>query len=134
MDKKILISFLVIALTTGYLIFTGMRESASFYITPSEFFQNIEKYRNKNLKVGGFVSELQVEGLKHYFVITDGKYSIPVTFTGVPPDLFGKAKGTIVEGRWDEQNRIFSAKTIMAKHSEEYHPPEIPKNVEQYSK
>ncbi len=125
MAKKFTIIFLVFSVISAYLIFSGMKESISFYITPKEFFENYQKYAGKRLRLGGFVSELQVNGLEHFFIITDGEYSVPVTFRGIPPDLFGKAKGTIVEGFWDAEKKIFVAKFIMAKHSEEYHPPNI---------
>lgn len=123
MEKKILFSFGIIALITLYLFISGMKESVSFYITPKEFFQNIQKYEDKKLKIGGFVSELQQNGLNYLFTLTDGSFSISVTFVGVPPDLFGKAKGAIVEGKWDKNKKIFVAEKIMAKHSEDYKPP-----------
>lgn len=129
MRNKIFIPLFIISATTIYLLLSGMKESVSFYITPSEFFENIEKYKGKNLKLGGFVSDLKSEGLNHIFTITDMKHSINVKYTGVPPDLFGKTKGAIVEGKWDEKEKIFIAKTIMAKHSEEYHPPGVSKEL-----
>ena len=125
--KKNYIALAVVLATLGYLIFTGVRESISYYITPSEFFEEKSEFEGKKLRVGGFVSSVWNDGLDWYFVLTDGKYSMPVTFRGIPPDLFAKAKGAIVEGRWDSQKKIFIAELIMAKHSEEYKPPKLEK-------
>jgi cytochrome c-type biogenesis protein CcmE len=130
MNKSFALAFLVVGVVSAYLIASGMKESVEFYITPKELFSNPEKYEGKRLRVGGYVSSLTADGLIHFFVLTDGEFSISVTFTGVPPDLFGKAKGAIVEGFWDKENKVFVAKKIMAKHSEEYHPPEIKINRE----
>ncbi len=126
-NKKILVAIVFMALISAYLIFTGMKESVSFYITPSEFFKDKQKYENKKLRIGGFVSELWSKDLDYFFILQDGEFSIPVTFRGVPPDLFAKAKGAIAEGYWDKSQNIFVAEKIMAKHSEEYHPPEVKK-------
>ena len=115
----------VVVLILGYLIFTGVRESISYYITPTEFKENFDRWAGKKVRIGGFVSELWHKGTDWYFVLTDGEYSLPVTFQGIPPDLFGKAKGAIVEGRWDGERKIFIAELIMAKHSEEYKPPKV---------
>ena len=124
-EKKIALSLAVVLVVSAYLIYSGMRESISFYITPSEFHKNMEKYKGKRLKIGGFVSDIKVDGLNHFFILTDGEYSIPVSFQGVPPDLFGKMKGAIVEGFWDTEKNVFRAKTIMAKHDENYRPPGV---------
>jgi cytochrome c-type biogenesis protein CcmE len=126
-NKKILAAIVFTALISAYLIFTGMKESVSFYITPSEFLKDRQKYENKKLRIGGFVSELWSKDLDYFFILQDGEFSVPVTFRGVPPDLFAKAKGAIAEGYWDKSKNIFVAEKIMAKHSEEYHPPEVKK-------
>jgi cytochrome c-type biogenesis protein CcmE len=126
-NKKILAAIVFTALISAYLIFKGMKESVSFYITPSEFFKDRQKYENKKLRIGGFVSELWSKDLDYFFILQDGEFSVPVTFRGVPPDLFAKAKGAIAEGYWDKSKNIFVAEKIMAKHSEEYHPPEVKK-------
>jgi cytochrome c-type biogenesis protein CcmE len=126
-NKKILAAIVFTALISAYLIFTGMKESVSFYITPSEFLKDRQKYENKKLRIGGFVSELWSKDLDYFFILQDGEFSVPVTFRGVPPDLFAKAKGAIAEGYWDKSKNIFVAEKIMAKHSEEYYPPEVKK-------
>jgi cytochrome c-type biogenesis protein CcmE len=126
-SKKTLAAIVFTALISAYLIFTGMKESVSFYITPSEFFKDRQKYEKKKLRIGGFVSELWSKDIDYFFILQDGEFSVPVTFRGVPPDLFAKAKGAIAEGYWDKSKNIFVAEKIMAKHSEEYHPPEVKK-------
>ncbi len=124
MDKKIISALLCVLAVSAYLIISGMKESISFYITPTELTREIQKYQGKRLRIGGFVSELKVNGLDHLFILTDENgYSVQVTFRGIPPDLFGKARGAIVEGFWDNKMKIFVAESIMAKHSEEYMPP-----------
>ena len=124
-SRKITFALVVVLAVSAYLIYSGTKESISFYITPSEFHENAEKYKGQRLKIGGFVSDMKVDGLDHFFILTDGEYSIPVSFRGVPPDLFGKMKGAIVEGFWDPEKKVFRAKTIMAKHDENYRPPGV---------
>jgi cytochrome c-type biogenesis protein CcmE len=60
---------------------------------------------------------------EHRFLLTDGKASVPVYHRGIPPDLFGEGRGAVVEGTLGADG-TFQASTIMAKHSEEYRPPE----------
>ena len=59
----------------------------------------------------------------YQFAVTDGSQVVPVIYRGIPPDLFAEGRGTIVEGTFSVQG-IFEAKTILAKHSEEYSPAE----------
>jgi len=78
--------------------------------------------------VGGLVvpGSLRVvpKSLKMTFELTDGAATIPVSFEGIPPDLFKEGQGAVLEGYWDEA-RQFHSNLIMAKHSEDYMPIEL---------
>ena len=59
------------------------------------------------------------------FVVTDNARTLPVTYTGILPDLFREGQGVIAEGRIDPVSGVFAAETILAKHDEKYMPPEV---------
>ena len=59
------------------------------------------------------------------FVVTDNARTLPVTYTGILPDLFREGQGVIAEGRIDPKSGVFTAETILAKHDEKYMPPEV---------
>ena len=122
------ISILVIAGALGYLALGNFGENLIYFYTPSEVLSLSSDYYGKKVRVGGMVVDgsLQVvpNTLRMNFELTDGAETIPVTFEGVPPDLFKEGTGAVVEGYWDSSN-IFYSKMIMAKHSEDYMPIEM---------
>jgi cytochrome c-type biogenesis protein CcmE len=117
---------LIILAALSYLIYTGMREAAVYFVTPSELKAQEKPSKDKFLRMGGMVVQGSLQkdltNLTYRFQITDGKETIPVYFRGVPPDLFSEGKGAVVEGRFGADG-VFQATIIMAKHSEEYSPP-----------
>ncbi len=108
----------------GFLILGGFREAVVYFVTPSEL-----KARGASvpgqLRLGGMVQRGSVQWdsktLALRFEVTDGKATIPVRHQGTPPDLFGEGRGAVVEGQYADG--VFRAQQILAKHSEEYHPP-----------
>jgi cytochrome c-type biogenesis protein CcmE len=109
----------------GALIFTGVRQSVVYFVTPSEL-QAEDRGARRAYRVGGMVVQgsltQNAASREHRFLLTDGKASVPVYHRGIPPDLFGEGRGAVVEGTLGADG-TFHASTIMAKHSEEYRAP-----------
>ena len=114
----------VIALALAYMIYAGVTQSAVYFITPSEL--RAAPVVGKAYRLGGVVESGSVRWdprtIDLGFSLSDGKAAVPVRHRGTPPDLFGEARGAIVEGRWTTDG-YFQASLIMAKHSEEYKAP-----------
>jgi cytochrome c-type biogenesis protein CcmE len=125
-NRRFIIGGIVIVLALSYIIYGGMQEAIVYFVTPSELRAKENVSTDKFLRLGGMVVQgsLQkdLQALTYRFEITDGAVSVPVFFRGVPPDLFAEGKGAVVEGRIDNDG-VFQASMIMAKHAEEYSPP-----------
>ena len=106
-----------------------LQDNILFFYTPSEILQKNLKL-NEKVRLGGLVEENSVtrNDTKINFTITDLKKTIEVTYEGILPDLFREGQGVIVKGYL--QNNIFEATEVLAKHDENYMPPEIRKKLE----
>ena len=106
-----------------------LQDNILFFYTPSEILQKDLK-QNEKVRLGGLVEENSVtrNDTKINFTITDLKKTIEVTYEGLLPDLFREGQGVIVKGYL--QNNIFEATEVLAKHDENYMPPEIKKILE----
>ena len=124
---KLLLGALIVLAALGYLIYGGIREAAVYYITPTELKEKGTSATDKSFRLGGMVVpgslHWEPQSLKLAFRLTDGKEQVAVEHTGSPPDLFKEGTGAIVEGKYANGN-LFMASTILAKHSEEYRPPQ----------
>lgn len=124
--KKYVLGGAVIVIALATLVVTGIRQSVVYFVTPSELAAAQDKNSGKVYRLGGMVVKGSLKAdpatREHHFQLGDGKTSVPVHFRGIPPDLFGDGRGAVVEGRLDADG-TFQATTIMAKHSEDYHPP-----------
>lgn len=125
--KIILIAFCLLGLSVaGGLVLKAFRSNLVFFFTPTQIVNN-EAPKNKNFRVGGLVAEGSLKrsetGSELEFVITDTKERIHVTYVGILPDLFKEGKGVVAEGKLD-MNGDFRAETVLAKHDENYMPPE----------
>ncbi len=109
----------------GFLILGGFREAVVYFVTPSEL-QAKGPGASGAFRLGGMVERGSVrwdpQTLQLTFAVTDGKATLPVRHRGAPPDLFGEGRGAVVEGQYAADG-VFQAQQILAKHSEEYHPP-----------
>ena len=108
----------------SFLIIKALDTNLDFFFTPSELYsQNIPD--NKRIKVGGMVLEGSVKRDKTniIFEITDYKNSITVNFNGIVPDLFQEGSGVVVLGYLDKD--IILAEEVLAKHDENYMPPNL---------
>ena len=109
------------------LIANAFNQNLVFFFSPSDV-QAKQAPINKDFRLGGLVQEgsLQREddGLTVHFVVTDNAHHIPVTFTGILPDLFREGQGVVAQGKLAD-NGTFMAKEVLAKHDESYMPPEV---------
>ena len=121
---KLLVGAAVIAGALGYMIYAGVTQSAVYFVTPSEI--QAAPVAGKSYRLGGLVTRGSVKWeprtLDLSFTLTDGKATVPVRHKGTAPDLFGEARGAVVEGSWSPEG-YFKATLILAKHSEEYKAP-----------
>ena len=128
----LLIAFLSITLAT-FFVLKALDEKIVFFYTPSKLFEK-EEEKLKYVRVGGLVKEKSInfsnDGLKVNFMITDNKKNVNVVFEGILPDLFRENQGVVVEGRFNKEKKMFFAKKVLAKHDENYMPPEIHKALE----
>jgi len=124
----IILSIALIISGIGYLALGNFGKNLVYFFTPSEVASLTQDYFGRKVRVGGLVvpGSLRVvpNSLKMTFELTDGAATIPVSFEGIPPDLFKEGQGAVVEGYWDE-GRQFHSNLIMAKHSEDYMPIEL---------
>ena len=108
------------------LVLYALRGNVNLYFTPTQVFNN-EAPQGRSFRIGGLVEEgsikRQENGLTVNFVITDTHKSIPVVFTGILPDLFKEGKGVVAQGSVDA-NGLMRADEVLAKHDENYMPPE----------
>ncbi len=107
------------------LIGYAMRDGINYFRSPSQVMDQ-PPHEGETFRLGGLVEEGSLQrgqGEVISFVVTDGGASVPVTFTGVLPDLFGENQGMIGTGKY--VNGIFEASEILAKHDETYMPKEV---------
>lgn len=132
LDKKVglISSVAVILIGLGYLAFGNFKQNLTYFFTPSEVVAFSQDHYGKKIRVAGLVVKQSLRVVpdthKINFQLTDQIATIPVTFDGVPPDLFKEGQGAVVEGYWDSDKR-FHSHMIMAKHSEDYMPIEMKK-------
>lgn len=120
---KLLVGAAVIAACVGYLIYGGIQETIVYFVTPSELHAKGTSAYGKSLRLGGLVRvgswSKEPGTLLHTFDLVDDSSTVKVAYRGIPPDLFGEGRGALVEGSYGADG-LFQAKTILAKHSEEY--------------
>jgi len=115
----------VLLAASGLLVSFAFRDSIVFFFSPTELME-VQRSPDQLLRVGGLVVEGSLkrgEGKTSSFDITDGNGTIPVTFTGVLPDLFAEGQGVVAEGHLEAG--VFKATEVLAKHDENYMPKEV---------
>ena len=129
--KKVKLRFLFLALILGsviltvFLILQSLKDNVIYFQSPSEIKSSTE-LNKKKIRVGGMVKEESVfiDSKEVSFIITDFKNEINVIYSGAVPNLFAEGKGVVAEGFLKDKN-YFSATKILAKHDENYMPPEV---------
>ena len=108
-----------------FLVLKSLEENVIYFKSPSEI-KMIGKIENNKIRIGGMVKEnsIQIKSNKVNFIITDFKNEINVTYSGVVPNLFSEGKGVVAEGYLKDRS-FFKASKILAKHDENYMPPEV---------
>ncbi|WP_428925490.1 cytochrome c maturation protein CcmE [Marinibacterium sp. SX1] len=122
--QVIVLAFVALAVSTG-LIGYALRDGINYFRAPSQVVEEPPQ-ASEVFRLGGLVEEgtlVRGQGETVRFSVTDGGASIPVTFTGVLPDLFEENQGMIGTGRYI--NGVFEASEILAKHDETYMPKEV---------
>lgn len=116
------------------LMLNALRSNVAFFFTPTQVFSG-EAPKDRVFRVGGLVKAgtLQRQQMTVNFVVTDTVRDIPVSYTGILPDLFSEGKGAVVQGRLGA-NGGFVASEVLAKHDENYMPPEAKHALDQAHK
>ena len=108
-----------------FLVLKSLEENVIYFKSPSDV-KLLGKFENKKIRIGGMVKKNSIEMSSNVvnFIITDFKNEISVSFSGVVPNLFSEGKGVVAEGYLKDRN-FFEASKILAKHDENYMPPEV---------
>ena len=130
-NKKVklraLFLFLSIAtlILTIFLVLKALEENVVYFLSPTEI-KNLNETTTEKIRVGGMVKDqsIKINSDKINFIITDFKNEINVTYSGIVPNLFQEGKGVVAEGILRDKN-YFKAEKILAKHDENYIPPEV---------
>ncbi len=114
------------------LVLTAFQKNLVFFFTPSQIASN-EAPQGRTFRIGGMVAKgslrRQADGVTVQFTVTDTAKSIPVTYRGQLPDLFREGKGVVAQGQLGADG-VFRANEVLAKHDENYMPPEAKEAVE----
>ena len=123
------IVILITLVLTTFLVLKSLEENVVYFQSPTEIKSLAEIEKNK-IRVGGMVKKnsISINSNGVNFIITDFKNEIKVTYSGVVPNLFAEEKGVVAEGFLKDRN-VFSATKILAKHDENYMPPEVKKSL-----
>ena len=126
-----ILSILLVLVLSVFLILKSLEENVIYFQSPSEI-KSLPEILKKKIRVGGMVKDssvtLQATELK--FIITDYKNEINVIYSGAIPNLFEEGKGVVAEGFLKDKN-FFLATKILAKHDENYMPPEVKTAIEE---
>lgn len=118
------------------LVLNAFQSNLVFFFSPSQVMAN-EAPINKTFRIGGMVEDGSLkrlpDGLSVEFKVTDTAKTIPVTYTGILPDLFKEGKGVVAQGRLGPDG-MFRATEVLAKHDENYMPPDAAHAIEQAQK
>ena len=135
--SKVKLRFLFIAIIlitlilTIFLILKSLEENVVYFQSPTEI-KLLSELKDSKIRVGGMVKKdsISINANEVRFIITDFKNEINVTYTGAVPNLFTEEKGVVAEGFLKDRN-VFSATKILAKHDENYMPPEVKEALEE---
>ena len=116
------------------LVLSAFQQNLVFFFTPSQVAAN-EAPQGRTFRIGGMVEKGSVkrEGVEVRFVVTDTAKSVPVVYSGALPDLFREGKGVVAQGQLGPDG-VFRAREVLAKHDENYMPPDAAHALEQAQK
>mgnify|MGYP006108444643 CR=1 FL=1 len=124
----ILLIFAILAL---YITLKSLEENVVYFYSPTEIYNKTSISSNVTIRVGGLVKEESInkKGTSINFIITDLKNEIIISYKGLVPNLFAEGKGVVAEGKLRDK-KYFIADKILAKHDENYMPPEVKSALE----
>jgi len=129
------IFFLAIALISAgiviFIILRSLEENVVYFLSPTEIYNKTNITFDKKIRIGGLVkmNSISKDEISISFIITDLKKEIIVSYEGIVPNLFSEGKGVVAEGKLKDK-KYFVANKILAKHDENYMPPEVSKALE----
>jgi cytochrome c-type biogenesis protein CcmE len=127
--QRLSLALLAVAaiVAAALLALSGLKDQAAFFYAPSDVVGELPS-PDRAVRLGGMVEGGSIrraaDGVSIAFVVTDGKATTPVTFSGIAPDLFKEKSGVVAEGHF-RPDRSFVATNLLAKHDEKYMPPEL---------
>ena len=135
--RKVKLRFIFIVLVlitlilTAFLVLKSLEENVVYFQSPSEI-KKLSEVDKKKIRVGGMVKKdsVFITANEIKFIITDFKNELNVSYSGAVPNLFEEEKGVVAEGFLKDRN-FFSATKILAKHDENYMPPEVKAALEE---
>ena len=134
---RVLFLFLIIIISIIFLIFIyfNLKQNILYFKTPSEIFMNNQIERNSMIRVGGMVKKdsIRQNNREISFILTDYKKELIVVYSGTVPNLFSEEQGAVVEGILNDKKYLI-ADRILAKHDENYMPPQIKKILKENAK
>ena len=131
--KSRIVFLILLSIVASILIFFILRsleDNVVYFFSPTEIYNKSSISVHKKIRVGGLVKEdsISKDGTSINFIITDLKNEIIVSYKGLVPNLFSEGKGVIAEGKLKDK-KFFVADKILAKHDENYMPPEVKKSI-----
>ena len=126
----LVVSFLLASIMI-FVILISLEKNVVYFFSPSEIYSDENISFDDKIRVGGLVkiNSISKSGEEVNFIITDLKNEIVVSYTGIVPNLFAEGKGVVAQGKLKDK-KYFVAEKILAKHDENYMPPEVKKAIE----
>jgi cytochrome c-type biogenesis protein CcmE len=126
-----LISIFLLSVIAVFFIIKSLNKNVLYFSSPTEIKQGEDILFGKSMRVGGMVKKgsISVSSKDIQFIVTDFENEILISYSGTVPNLFAEEKGVVAEGRLRDKN-FFIADRILAKHDENYMPPEIKEIIE----
>ena len=127
----VLTSLLASTIVVVFLVLKSLEENVVYFFSPTEIYNKENISFNKKIRVGGLVKEGSITNNQTSinFIVTDLNNEIIVSYSGSLPNLFSEGKGVVAEGKLKDK-KYFIADKILAKHDENYMPPEVSKALE----
>ena len=126
----LVLSFVAAAMII-FIVLRSLEENVVYFLSPTEIYNKTNITFDKTIRIGGLVkmNSISKNGTSISFIITDLKKEIIVSYEGIVPNLFSEGKGVVAEGKLKDK-KYFIANKILAKHDENYMPPEVSKALE----
>ena len=129
--RALFISLLLVSVILSiFLVLKSLEENVVYFLSPTEI-KNLSEINNKKIRIGGMVKSqsIIINSDKVIFIVTDFKNEISVSYSGLVPNLFEEGKGVVAEGFLKDRSFLVADK-ILAKHDENYMPPEVKEALE----